>query len=236
VRYEYNDLGNLRHRVQESGVGKSFNYSYGKGNGAGPFAVSAMNSLTYSYEAGNQTAAPQFETKFTSYGLPLHIDRGSNSYDFGYDGFGNRVFKRSVSSETISVANLFERESSGPRHQVFTVMGPHGAIAQVNRTIAGSASDTVYYIHADNLGSTESVSDQSGSVTEKRQYDPIGNLIGFNLPGVAPIDGKKHRTAGSCSETNCFDQYLQSAASLSAFTTTLGFTAHREDPEVGLST
>src|SRR5205814_903559 len=54
--YNYDDLGNLRQRIQKVGSGLYVTYDYSQTNGAGPYAVSAINGSPFSYDQeGDQT-------------------------------------------------------------------------------------------------------------------------------------------------------------------------------------
>jgi RHS repeat-associated protein len=235
VSYGYDDEGNLLHRNQEFGTGESASFSYAKANGAGLFAVSAMDSSAYFYgDGGNQIAGPGRQLKFTPLGLPLHADAAGTSYDFGYDGFGSRIYRRSASLEITSLENLYERRSNGAGQQIFTVMGPTGPVCQVLRSTSGVTPDSVLYIHPDNLGSTESVTDASGKIVQRRQYDPFGRLIGFSLAGVNYVDGKKKKNVGNCVSGDCLTYYQKKLAQNAAVGPTVGFAAHRDDPELNL--
>ena len=235
--YNYDDLGNLRERVQAVGSGQNVTYDYAQTNGAGPYAVSAINGSPYSYnQEGNQIKSPGRQVTFSTFGLPLNIDDGSRSYHFGYDGFGSRVFRRSNDNrEVLTIAGLYERRSEGSGLQFFTVMGPYGPIGQVVRQSSGTLSDTVRYIHGDNLGSTESVTDENGKIVETRQYDPFGNLIGFSLPGHINVNGKRNNGNAVCGGTgNCFGFYQNKLTEFSITGVSMGFTGHRDDGDINL--
>jgi RHS repeat-associated protein len=237
VRYDYDDLANLRARVQEDGSGQDITYDYAQTNGAGPYAVTAINGQFYFYdEEGNQIAGPNRTIKYSTLGLPLHIADRNQSYDFGYDGFGNRVFKGSNEiKQVLSIANLYERRSGGLRPQLFTILGPYGSVCQVVRPSDGTPSDSLRYIHPDNLGSTESVTDETGKIVETRQYDPFGSLIGFSLLEAININGKQNNGNSGCGGGgNCFGLYQNKLAELGVISTSAGFTGHRDDADLSL--
>ena len=103
----------------------------------------------------------------------------SYAYDAtgGYDGDEQRV-KKAVTgpagtTETTYFGDLYERESppDGVDEHRYHIHAAGRVVATITR--AGDTSST-QYLHPDNLGSTETLTDATGAVSEKRSYDAFG--------------------------------------------------------------
>src|SRR5215468_9336449 len=65
----YDDIGNLKARSTQAGTGPQLVYKYGE-NGAGPHAVTSVNSDSYAYNDGNQISGPGRTVAYKAFNLP----------------------------------------------------------------------------------------------------------------------------------------------------------------------
>lgn len=168
--YAYDARGNL---TQRSNVGS---YTYGE-NGAGPHAVTTAGGQTYSYDAnGNMIGGAGRSITWNSFNKPVRIAKGSTIIDFGYDVEHRRVWQRRGDRSIVYVNDLgavYERETRG------NVVTHRNYIQAAGRTVAlhvkkSNATDRVYYLHRDHLGSVDVVTDEAGDVIERHSFSPFG--------------------------------------------------------------
>jgi hypothetical protein len=180
---------------------------------AHPHAVVQAGAGTYGNDAvGNQIARPEATIAYTAFDLPKVVTPTSNgaTVTLDYDGDQARIRKTTATDETVYVG-LYERVTHAippsTEHRYY-VRNDERVIAVVTRT-AQSPLGAVEYLHADHLGSTDVVTSAQGSVTERRSYDMFGAqrnpAWGASGPGA-------YKTAK----------------------TTVGFTGHEADVELGL--
>jgi RHS repeat-associated protein len=128
-----------------------------------------------------------------------------------YDGNQRRVRKTAGDDVTVYVGELYERTTNtttGAVEHRYFVHGSERVIAVVTRSSAPTSEEKTRYLHVDNLGSVETVTDETGSkAAEKRSYDAFGARRN-PVWGAAPV----------------------AFSSL----TTRGFTGHEDDEELGL--
>ncbi len=139
-----------------------------------PHAVTNAAGNAYVHDAvGNQIGRPSGVTiTYTAFDLPETIKKGGKTTSFGYDGDQQRIRKTTATSESLYVEDLFEQVTSGNAKEFrYYVHSPERVIAVVTR---GSANAGTNYLHADHLGSVESVTNANGDVVEKRSYDAFG--------------------------------------------------------------
>jgi RHS repeat-associated protein len=137
--------------------------------------------------------------------------QGAAPVTLDYDGDQQRVRKTAGDEVTVYVDGLYERttntKTSAVEHRYF-VHGSERVVAMVTRSSAPTSEEKTRYLHVDNLGSVETVTDETGSTSaEKRSYDAFGARRNPSW-GAAPV----------------------AFSSL----TTRGFTGHEDDEELGL--
>ncbi|NOK20731.1 FG-GAP-like repeat-containing protein [Corallococcus carmarthensis] len=172
--YRYDVMGNMTFRNQ---AGVESNLVYGNSGAAGPNLLTSITEAgstnSFQYDAnGNQTSAPGRAVTFNSFGLPITI----NSVSFSYDAHKRRIRKAdSGGSSTIYVPEYYERRITGGQEtHVFYIHGANQVVAQMQSTLTnGTLSPSRFYLHTDHLGSTESVTDETGQI-ERFKYDPFG--------------------------------------------------------------
>jgi RHS repeat-associated protein len=142
---------------------------------AHPHAVSGAGPDSFGYDAvGNQTTRPGGAVlTYTAFDLPATVTQGASTFSFGYDGDEKRIRKTTPEEETLYFGELYERvtSASAPVEHRYYVRSPERVVAIVTR---GGDTPGTRYLHADNLGSTDVVTDEGGNVLERRSYDPFG--------------------------------------------------------------
>lgn len=203
--YAYDSLGNLTHK---SDVGS---YTYGTG-GVRPHAVTSAGANTYTYDAnGNLTAGAGRVITWNAANQATGITQGSASSSFLY-GPGGARYKQvktvsGVTTSTAYIGTLYEEvESGGVTDRKHYIFAGDERIALYSAKTSGQTS--LKYLHADHLGSTDTISDASGAVIERLSYDP---------------HGKRRNVNGT-----------PAAGTLSAIHTDRGFTGHEHLDELGL--
>ncbi|HLM71735.1 MAG TPA: SpvB/TcaC N-terminal domain-containing protein, partial [Polyangiaceae bacterium] len=161
--YAYDPNGNLTFK---SDVGVlSYN------DPAHPHAVTSAGGDSFGYDAvGNQFSRPGgVIVTYTPFDLPKTISQGATTIAFGYDGDEKRIRKTTPDKETIYFEGLYERVTIKKpvvktEHRYF-IHSPERAIAVVTR---GGDKPGALYVHADNLGSVEKLTNDDGVVVERR--------------------------------------------------------------------
>ncbi|AGP41251.1 FG-GAP-like repeat-containing protein [Sorangium cellulosum] len=177
--YEYDDFGNITHK---SDVGS---YEY---DGDRPHAVRRANGKSYAYdENGNQIVRPldvrgasnaSATITYTPFDKPRRIEAEHGVTTYEYDGDRQRARKVSPAQITTYVGGLYERHehtAGGVTHKMH-VMGPEGVIAVKTIAIdaAGEEERAVHYLHPGHDGSAGVITNELGTVVERRSYDPFG--------------------------------------------------------------
>jgi RHS repeat-associated protein len=164
--YGYAANGNL---TSKSDVGTLF-YTDPKH----PHAVTNAPGETFGYDAvGNQFTRPGgVSITYTPFDLPRTITQGAKEVSFGYDGDEQRIRKTTANSETFSFEDLFEQVTTGlVKEYRYYLHSPERTIAIVTR---GGAEPGTKYLHVDHIGSTETITNESGVQVEKRSFDAFG--------------------------------------------------------------
>ncbi|MBU8900712.1 RHS repeat-associated core domain-containing protein [Corallococcus sp. M34] len=159
-------------------------------------------------------AAPGRTVEFTTFNLPSKISAGNRTVTFRYDAARMRTVKRfSDGQSSTYVGGLYEvrRSAVGSALHVFKIIGAEREVAEVSwatDTSGQVAAQKTLYTHVDNLGSVETLSDDSGASYERLKYEPFGGRRYPQDLGVAQMrDSARVRT---------------------------GFTGHEHDEEFGL--
>jgi RHS repeat-associated protein len=220
ITWSYDAIGNITSR---SDVGT---YTYPAAGSARPHAVSSVTGTvngvanpSYSYDAnGNIVSSAGRTATWMSFNLPATLARGTNQLAWAYDSEHERVredlsVNGTVTRTTIYVnpaagAGLYYEEelSGGVLERRHYINGGHGPVGVLTRT---GSTDEMRYWHKDHLGSTQVVTDETGAVVERMEYEPFG----------------KRRGA---------DNATDAAGTLAGQTTDRGFTGHEMLDEVGL--
>jgi RHS repeat-associated protein len=194
------------------------NYNYGTSGAARPDAVQSILSATgavlhqYGYDAnGNRIAKDGDATAYSSQDLPVSIRSGNNRIDFSYSPSGDRTRQRvynagALESVKTYVGGIYEVEESGGKiTQTHYISAPTGMVAIYE--VVNGINKSTKYLHQDELGSVQAISDESGHVSETLSFDAWGQRRDATtwLPGMT-VDSETSR----------------------------GFTGHEQLDEVGL--
>jgi RHS repeat-associated protein len=177
--YQYDALGNILNKSDYADT-----YSYG--NNAGPHAVTevrngAASVATYSYDTnGNMTGGAGRSISWTSFNKALSINKGTTTLSFAYDADHNRIKQVNGTHTTyylsprIDAGNHYEKEIDGAgiehKHYIYA-----GARSIAIYTKKSDNTGETRYLHADHLGSTDVITDESGAVVERMSFAAFGS-------------------------------------------------------------
>ncbi|NOU26014.1 MAG: hypothetical protein HOO90_10835 [Methylotenera sp.] len=204
VTITYNAIGNI---MSKSDIG-TYTYASLKANGtARPHAVSQImmnDGVTvygsYIYDAnGNQTSGAGRTMAWNSWNMPANITgtgkntptgTTSSTFQFVYNASHERV--KEILPDGTEVRNMSPRVDTGIhievriKNGVTTLMSslyagnmPFGA-ARTVISATGVKTDTTAYYHTDHLGSIIAITNDAGTVVERRSYDAWGKRRNSN--------------------------------------------------------
>ncbi len=182
---------------------------YVYGDAAHPHAVTAAGADLFQYDAvGNQTVRPNISLiEYSSFDLPrVYHHVGGATTELDYDADGQRVRKSNGLSDTIYVGSSYEHVTEKGTN----VVTEKFYLPLGSSTLVVSRSNAVQerlYVLSDQLGSPEVVTDELGGVKQRLSYDAWGRA--------------RNPTWGSP---------VAPAASV----TSMGFTGHEDEAELGL--
>jgi RHS repeat-associated protein len=187
---------------------------------AHPHAVTSVGSgsgaSTYGYDdVGNQIARNGAAVTYTPFDLPSALATSQGDVTLDHDGDEQRIRKSDPGGDvTEYLGDLYERlrHADGTQGHVYYVHGAERAVAVVTVQDAFGTSFgppvKTRYVHVDHLGSIDAITDEQGHVVDRRSYEPFGE--------------RRNQVWGGPTPTS-----FSSA-------TTLGFTGHEADDELGL--
>lgn len=177
VETKYDSIGNI---TEKSDVGT---YGYASSQPHAVYSVSGPVSGTFLYDAvGNvrerhRAGEPIELIEHTAFNKPSRIrwqDR-SDVVQYKYDAGGSRVLKEGPTELVFYIAGSYElhrEQGIVDRHRY--VLSANGvAVAQVTRGTAGD--ETIEYLHADHLGSTDLRTTDAGEVNLQTSFDAWGH-------------------------------------------------------------
>ena len=172
ISVRYDALGNI---TSKTGVG-TYLYEDPK-----PHAVTSAGGENIEYDpAGNMTTQGTKTINYTRFNKPqdVLVSDAPHYVAYEYDADHNRVVGIRNGLRTTYVNGLIEIEDlgAGVERGTFYVQAGGKRVAAVIRRSDDTTNETVKFIHDDNLGSTNVVTDESGTVVERREYDPFGLL------------------------------------------------------------
>ncbi len=206
--YWYDDWGNLT-RAEEMWYGPSqgtFTFAKIPGSNYTPVNnrptsnTKAGVTTNFTYDlSGNMTAAGSTTYQWDGANRLKSVNTGTLG-SYGYDGNGKRVKKTEGGASTYYVYSsvigsaVMEVASAGVKRAY--VMNGGGVVAQRN------ADGQFYWLHPDHLGSGRKMTDTSGNLTYRAEFDPYGKLLyEWSLGSQANRNSRKftgyERDAGS---------------------------------------
>ena len=157
---------------------------------AQPHAVRKAGSKVYCYDQnGNMTKRDGATISWSSYDLPTVINQtGGNSSTFSY-GADRQRYKQvsvdgAVTKTTVYIqGGLFEKITFGSTTEYkHHIVGGDGRVAIHTRRSPGT-SDTIYLLQ-DHLGSTDKITNASGTILVHLSHDAFGQRRGANWSGT----------------------------------------------------
>ena len=194
--YTYAPDGNLRTKPGISGT-----YAYDLNH---PHAVQTAGADSFTYDpVGNQITRSGTTVTYTAFDMPKAFTpapgQGGLPVTLDYDGDQRRVRKTAGDEVTVYAGGLYERTTNtktGAAEHRYFVHGSERVVAVVTRSSAPVSEEKTRYLHVDNLGSVETVTDQTGSKSaEKRSYDAFGARRN-PIWGAAPVAFSSLTTRG----------------------------------------
>jgi len=170
----YDAIGNITGRTN-TGItvaGGALNDTYTYGDSSHPYAVTGVTSIpgSYVYDAnGNMTSGNGRTITWNDDNLPLSIiaaSGDSSTFNYGPDmqRYQQQLAVGGVNTATTSyVGGLFEVITQGSAVQYrHTIMAAGGVVAVHTLDVSGNPTTT--YIHPDHLGSSDTFTDETGSL------------------------------------------------------------------------
>ena len=166
-------------------------YSYAGTGYANPHAVSQIangqSTTTYSYDQNGNLSQKTTDGVTTTYlwdyaNRLIALGSGGATTTYGYDAFGSRVFQTTATSTTIypfkwySVASSTGSGATYATTTEYVFNGDTLLSTTDQQFVSGTATGTsqTSYIHPDHLGSTNVVTNASGTVVQTLDYFPFG--------------------------------------------------------------
>ena len=166
-------------------------YSYAGIGYANPHAVSqianGLSTTTYSYDQNGNVVQKTTDGVTTTYlwdyaNRLIALGSGGATTTYSYDAFGARVFQSTATTRTLHPFKWYSVASStgsGATYATTTeyVFNGDTLVSTIDQQLAsGVATGTAQtrYIHPDHLGSTNVVTDASGTAVQTIDYYPYG--------------------------------------------------------------
>jgi RHS repeat-associated protein len=199
LKVEYDALGNITSRSDRGA------YVYG---GRWPHAVTQVGADSYDYDDnGNQIVRPDGSLEYTAFDKPRRHLRPSTGEEvqFIYDALGSRVRKIGPTLDSVYLGALYRRDDvpgapwghPNATHRYFVHAGGR-PVAEVIRV--GATDETVWYLHADHLGSTDIRSDGDAAGTavtlERTSYGAFGRSRDPDWPAASQSGPRPAESVG----------------------------------------
>ena len=219
--YDYDALGNITYK---SGVSDVNGYRYGA-NGGGVHAVSSVTlagtTTQYHYDGkGNMVANGDRTLTYSVFNKPTQINATGVQTTFVYGPDHKRIYQHTINNGRDTKTKYYENGAyevvqEGNKIRQKTYVGDflvHTAVVQGGSLGVG---DDFAYLHKDNIGSTESITDRTGALKERMLFDPHGSRRSDNWENSdAELDAR--------------------IADVTFENTTRGFTGHEHIDAVGI--
>jgi RHS repeat-associated protein len=185
--YAYDTLGNITHK---SDLG---DYSY---SSVRPHAVTSAGGNTYAYDDnGNMISGAGRTITWSSFNKPISMAKDGKYVDFAYAPDRARYLKTgSDGTKTLYLDKLYELITKGQEvtHKQFIYAGSSLVAVHVSGLDHNGSAIPVQtrYMHKDNLGSVDTITDGTGTVVDRMSFDPFGSrrqsnwreaTVGINL-------------------------------------------------------
>jgi RHS repeat-associated protein len=205
----YDPNGNI---TSKSDIG---GYTYDPAHPHAVQSITGAGAATYGYDAvGNQTERPGVigTISYNSFDLPTAYTTALGATSLTYDDAGQRIRKVDPEQETLYFGAIYERiTTANGVEDRYVLSNAEGVFAVASRSALEQKTPEVRYVFTDHLGSTDVITDETGSIEHERQsYDAFGTRrnVAWGKP-MPPPSGPPETTAR-------------------------GYTGHALDAEVGL--
>ena len=143
-----------------------------------PHAVVKAGNHTYSYDAnGNAVTKDGQAIHWTSYNKPSRFDAGTGHTVFKYGPDRRRYTKLSANGDsTFYLGKAYEihTENNLSITKIFVYGAMGRLVAIVSKPLTANSTNSLSYIHTDNLGSVDTISHDNSKVVERLSYDAFG--------------------------------------------------------------
>nr|VFJ59838.1 MAG: RHS repeat-associated core domain-containing protein [Candidatus Kentron sp. DK] len=183
LTYTYDAQGNMTHN---SGVG-AYLYGVAGTGGPGPHATTRAGDQEIQYDAnGSMTQAGDRTIQWTSFNKPQTFQRAGKTIAFHYGPDRARYLKTGTTTEgnpqrTVYLGRLYEQETTSGsdgdtiRRKHFIYADGQLAAIHIKTEQAGVPQpDETRYLHRDNLGSIDTITDGRGNIVERMSYEAFG--------------------------------------------------------------
>jgi RHS repeat-associated protein len=190
IDHQYDALGNL---VVKSDYSALTSYgSAGRANpaNAGPHAIRAFRRANgtvvsdFRYDGnGNLVAGDGRTATYDAFDKPLTITHAGVRVGFAYAPSLERYRRVTKAGKTYYVDKLYEHivDQTGTTHRDY--------VGKVVLTTLPNGTEQVRYLHPDRLGSTDTLSDDTGKPVEWHGYEPFGGPRDSQWRSVAKLHG-----------------------------------------------
>jgi hypothetical protein len=140
--------------------------------------VNSTNVYTASYDSdGNMIRRNGYGISWTVDNLPASLSSSTGSSSFSYDPDDARYYQsetyNGVTTDTTYIGSLFEVMATENRTYYRHNIIVNGKVIAVH-TIDENGNVTTDYLHYDNLGSVDTITDDSGNVVQSMSFDAFG--------------------------------------------------------------
>jgi len=183
--WQYANNGNITY------ASKLGYYSY---DNQRPYAVTQAGNRGYSYNAAGEAThitragESSIDITWSSYGKPVRLQGGQQDINFKYGPDRSR-YLRSTSTETnIYVGKAYEKITRGTAvtHKYFIYQD--GKLVATHIKTDADNSQRVEYMHYDNLGSIDTITDHHAQVVSRISFSVFGERRGENWYQTAQLD------------------------------------------------
>jgi RHS repeat-associated protein len=191
-------LGNWHSAGGDSGETSRANNAQNQITSQSSDIAGSGGSGNFTYDPnGNLTSQPDGQTYFyDAWNRLVDVNTGSDVVSYTYDALGRRITETDnntgvTTDNYFSGQNLIEQQQSGTTTSQF-VWGPF----YVNQLVQETSSSGTFYVQQDANWNITSISNSSGGVVERYQYDPYGGIIVLSAGGTAIGAGISSSTVG----------------------------------------
>jgi YD repeat-containing protein len=169
----YEAGGNIK---SKSDVGE---YTYAPEHPHAVQSITGVGAATYGHDAvGNQTERPGVigTIAYNSFDLPTGYETAAGTTSLTYDDAGERIRKVDPAQETLYFGGIYERVTTATAvEDRYYLSNAEGVFAVASRSSLDQKTPEVRYVLTDALGSTDVITDETGSVEQERQsYNAFG--------------------------------------------------------------